>query len=451
MARKIYGTTPEKEPEGKKVHLAKILSVSERFVRDWLSRMDKDAKEARNRRIFEMWLACWTLIRNSLKTRENHRESVDCSDRTVDLFQNGEPSETEQTDEDDDVAFRPTKEQLAAADHATDFQTPLYNVWKQQEKTSGSSHFGNSDSRWVDNLLYLYTKPFDVVVDPFAGGGSTIDLCRKRLRRYWVSDRKPIVEREKEIRQHDLTDGLPPLPRWKDVRLVYLDPPYWLQAAGQYSNDPTDLANMQLEKFNEAFAGVIICSGPNSVSPFATPTRTVGGRRLPCGASAARSLDPPRHTRVLSTCGRRERLNAGWNRATSLAHFVRSPRERDLGSHWAAPHYRQRPRSAGDAEDAAAITALVGNLFNGEPCRPNSCQWVVPPKICLIRSLGRPTSDCPPEVIIIHMQLRERASSRCSAKGGASPSAGFVPVRHTPATLRSGLRFTNCLSWVVNC
>jgi hypothetical protein len=134
---------------------------------------------------------------------------------------------------------------------------PLYNVWKQQEKTPGSGHFGNSDVRWVDNLLYLYTKPFDVVVDPFGGGGSTIDLCRKRLRRYWVSDRKPIVEREKEIRRHDLTEGLPLLPRWKDVRLVYLDPPYWAQAAGQYSDDAADLANMPLASFTAALAEVI--------------------------------------------------------------------------------------------------------------------------------------------------------------------------------------------------
>jgi site-specific DNA-adenine methylase len=55
----------------------------------------------------------------------------------------------------------------------------------------GSQHFGNSEVRWLDNLLYLYTQPFDIVVDPFAGGGSTIDVCKKRFRRYWVSDRKP--------------------------------------------------------------------------------------------------------------------------------------------------------------------------------------------------------------------------------------------------------------------
>ena len=37
-----------------------MLSISERTVRNWLKRIDKDAKEARNKRIFDMWLACHT-------------------------------------------------------------------------------------------------------------------------------------------------------------------------------------------------------------------------------------------------------------------------------------------------------------------------------------------------------------------------------------------------------
>jgi hypothetical protein len=149
------------------------------------------------------------------------------------------------------------KTQQSAADHATDFETPIYNVWKQQSKSEGSSHFGNSEVRWVDNLLYLYTKPFDVVVDPFSGGGSTIDICKKRLRRYFVSDRKPIVEREKEIRQHDLKDGPLKPPQWKDVKLVYLDPPYWIQAEGQYSDDADDLGNQSLELFTANLSAII--------------------------------------------------------------------------------------------------------------------------------------------------------------------------------------------------
>lgn len=235
LARRLYHITPERERDEQKRHLAKILSVSERTVRDWLSRIDKDSKEARDKRIFELWLACWT--------QEEIAEAVGVPRTTVEevLTKSAELPESSKP----------------AAFHHIDFDPPLYNVWKQQEKTAGASHFGNSDSRWVDNLLYLYTQPFDVVVDPFAGSGSTIDVCKKRVRRYWVSDRLPIPEREKDIRTWDITAGLPPLPRWKDVQLVYLDPPYWKQAEGQYSHDPTDLANMPLDRFTCTLAGLI--------------------------------------------------------------------------------------------------------------------------------------------------------------------------------------------------
>ncbi len=238
MARKIYSATPEKERSEKKKQLAKILSVSERTVADWLSRMDKDAKEARDKRIFEMWLACYS--QQEIADAENIAKQT-VSDICTDS------ADLQKAD----------KSSKAAAEHATDFTPPIYNIWKQQEKSKGSEHFGNSEVRWLDNLLYLYTSPFDVVVDPFAGGGSTIDLCRKRLRRYFVSDRQPIPERERQIRTHDVNEGLPKLPRWEDVRLVYLDPPYWAQAKGQYSNDKTDLANMPLEEFNKVLASTI--------------------------------------------------------------------------------------------------------------------------------------------------------------------------------------------------
>lgn len=238
MARKIYHATPEKERDAKKKQLAKILSVSERTVRDWLSRIDKDSKEARDQRIFELWLACHT--QHEIAT-ETGIDQGDLSKLISSFMEIGKLAKNHKSD----------------AEHATDFDPPIYNIWKQQTKTEGSSHFGNSEVRWVDNLLYLYTQPFDVVIDPFAGGGSTIDICKKRFRRYFVSDRKPVVERAQEIRQHDLTAGLPKPPQWKDVKLVYLDPPYWKQAEGQYSKDKTDLANMTLEEFNESLSGII--------------------------------------------------------------------------------------------------------------------------------------------------------------------------------------------------
>ena len=60
MARRIYHVTPESERVEKKKHLATILSVSPSTVQNWLSRIDKDAKDERNKRIRAKWLACWT-------------------------------------------------------------------------------------------------------------------------------------------------------------------------------------------------------------------------------------------------------------------------------------------------------------------------------------------------------------------------------------------------------
>ena len=125
MAQTIYNGTPDKDRETKKKELATILSVSERTVRDWLSRIDKDAKAARKERIFSMWLAGYT--------QQEIADDVGMSKPEV----NGVCSET---------ADLPNlnKHDQNAANHETDFDPPIYNVWKQQSKTAGASHFGNS-------------------------------------------------------------------------------------------------------------------------------------------------------------------------------------------------------------------------------------------------------------------------------------------------------------------
>ena len=163
MARRIYHSTPERGRDAKKKQLAKLLAVSDRTVRDWLSRTVKEEKDRRNKTMFEMWLACHTEKEIANETGESSG-TIGRLVSSEDFLQLVLQNQTKKT----------------AANHATDFKTPIYNVWKQQEKTAGSTHPGNSEIRWLDNLLYLYTEPFDIVVDPFAGGGSTIDICKKR-------------------------------------------------------------------------------------------------------------------------------------------------------------------------------------------------------------------------------------------------------------------------------
>lgn len=247
--------------EQSQVEIAKALSVSPSTVSNWLSRTRKEEKEKKKAKAFDMWLAC--------HTQEEIAAATEVAAGTVANFES-------------EFLKNSTAEELR---NWNDFEIPIYNVWKQQTKSNGVSHFGNSEQKWLENLLYFYTSPGDIVVDPFAGGASTIDVCKKRGRRYFVSDRKPIVEREHEIRKHDLIDEsgniqMPSVPRWKDVGLVYLDPPYWKQAEGQYSNDPTDLANMDLEQFNnslsgiiKAFAGKLKSCGPAYIALIIQPTQ----------------------------------------------------------------------------------------------------------------------------------------------------------------------------------
>ena len=150
-----------------------------RTVRDWLSRIDKDNKEIRNIEIANRWFACYTL--------QEIAEHVGMTKKGVDQVceQIADFHFVHKLGEHDDLDGDERREAIQAdrraeAEHDIEFDPPIYSVWKQQTKSEGASHFGNSEIRWVDNLLYLYTDPFDVVIDPFAGGGSTAELCRKR-------------------------------------------------------------------------------------------------------------------------------------------------------------------------------------------------------------------------------------------------------------------------------
>ena len=253
-----------------KKDMASDYSRSISYVKEVTSRIDKDLKAELRQTAFEMWLACHTQqeIADAVgygqpaiaEFSKSLQSIINASDGENDNSSENDEREFEEEDEGDSNSlgtYKLDKRLMFKANHLDEhFKPPIYNIWKQQDRSEQVSHFGNSEITWLDNLLYLYTNPFDVVVDPFAGGGSTIDLCKTRLRRYMVSDRKPIDIRA-DIRQHDITEGVLAPPTWKDVALIYLDPPYWKQAENQYSQDATDLANMPIEQFNESLSGLI--------------------------------------------------------------------------------------------------------------------------------------------------------------------------------------------------
>ena len=230
MAQRIYFSAPSPEAEAM---LVDVFSVTKHAVKKWLEDGKKNLKEEQLKQAFDLWLAC--------ATQDEIANKIGVSRKTVDNMSLGNLSKY-------------TKSAQTAANYTTDDWHP-YNIWTKAKKTNAVSHPGNTETEWLDRLVWGYTKPFDVVCDPFGGGGSTIDVCKRRMRRYMVSDIEPIPARESEIRKHDVTEGALKPPQWGDVKLVYLDPPYWIQQ--EYGNGETDLSSMSLDAFHDALAATI--------------------------------------------------------------------------------------------------------------------------------------------------------------------------------------------------
>ena len=210
--------------------IIKSLSISPRTYRDWTKGKKEQLDNERNAKVIDLWLQCYsersiediTEIPNATVHRiiEKEKETV---------LQNGSFAKMKQ-------GFKPQ----------------LYNIWSFGKNNNDNDHFGNMPRDIVENLLYYYTEPFDVVFDPFGGGGTTLDVCKSWYRRYFVSDIQPTeIAQQKGVRQHDITTGLPEgLPK---PNFVFFDPPYWKQAEKQYTELSNDFGNMSLPDFYTYF------------------------------------------------------------------------------------------------------------------------------------------------------------------------------------------------------
>lgn len=93
------------------------------------------------------------------------------------------------------------------------------------------------------NLLERYTREGDLVVDPFCGGGTTMDVARSMDRRALGYDLRPIREDifRADARKLPLEDG--------KADFVFMDPPYSTHI--DYSEDPHCIG--KLSAFDDAY------------------------------------------------------------------------------------------------------------------------------------------------------------------------------------------------------
>lgn len=98
------------------------------------------------------------------------------------------------------------------------------------KKQGSTAYVGATPSYVIWNLLERYTKPKELVIDPMAGSGTTLDVARELGRKalgYDLNPTRPDIFRV-DSRKLPLEDG--------KAAFVFIDPPYSTHV--DYSNDP---------------------------------------------------------------------------------------------------------------------------------------------------------------------------------------------------------------------
>jgi len=242
-AGRLWKAFEHLEPGDREKEIAELLAVTDRAVRSWTKEARQDEKREQQEKVWRSWLSCQHESYRELGAAHgiDHKTASAWCGEFWNSFQNSPPSAT-------------TANPWGSIQH--------FDVWSFQsnDRDGGGqqSYFGACPPQVMENLLWLYTEPGkSVVVDLFAGSGTTLEVSHRMGRRCWVSDiRGNHYSPHLDIHRHDATSGWPKSAPSK-ADLIFLDPPYWKQAAGRYSSEPGELAEMTLPDFNKAWAKLL--------------------------------------------------------------------------------------------------------------------------------------------------------------------------------------------------
>jgi DNA modification methylase len=215
-ARSFY----ERELEVKEI--AELLSVDKSTVSRWAQDLKQVKDDEQRKLIMDLWFGC-------KPQNEIAKETGLTEGRISQILNNLQKSQIK------DLGNNPPD------------SLKVFNLWNFGKSNDALKYPGQIPSQIMENLLWYYTKPFDVVYDPMAGGGTTIRVCQKMYRRWQASDIAPIIN---EIQEHDITTGFPDWLVKPDF--IFLDPPYWDMNQGEYSNDDAHLANMSIDDYYQS-------------------------------------------------------------------------------------------------------------------------------------------------------------------------------------------------------
>lgn len=184
--------------------IAKILSVTQQAISNYIKDLIKIKTEERNRLIIDLYLKCYP--------------EYDIAKR---LKKAGHTNLTQQQ----------VSNIIKDTEKFTNFckicidNPARSNAWKQFTLDKSQIKFkGQLPKELVQNIIHHYTEPRDIVIDPMAGSGITGVVCKEMGRRYKLYDINPIDEKIKQI---DILKGIPKLKINKLADLIFFDPWYF--------------------------------------------------------------------------------------------------------------------------------------------------------------------------------------------------------------------------------
>ena len=123
----------------------------------------------------------------------------------------------------------------------TDFRPTPYDVWAfRHDRAFGIPYPGSIPPAIVAHALHYFCPPGGLVVDPMAGGGTTLDVCLSMGRRCFAYDLEPS---RPDVHRHDIRAGFPA--EAVGCNLIFCDPPYHTMLARSYGADSIATASWQ--------------------------------------------------------------------------------------------------------------------------------------------------------------------------------------------------------------
>lgn len=115
---------------------------------------------------------------------------------------------------------------ILSADPYEPLQLRLFNTWNFSEAIHGDPEYewGYNTGHITENLLYYYTKPDDLVIDPMIGSGTTRDACERMGRRCLGYDKEEDIRKGIKLVDDEL------------AQLVFLDPPFYTLLENEFED-----------------------------------------------------------------------------------------------------------------------------------------------------------------------------------------------------------------------